>query len=165
MRVDPLLLILAAFCGCGYHMGSLTPDHVRTIAVPIFHNRTLYRDWEFVLTGAVIQQILTGTNLRVTSTDSADTVLIGEITRVGQSTVTKDETRLATQFDVSISVNVEWQDRRTGKAIYPKREISESMHVFADRGENFQTAVQVAVAKLARSVVYSLERPLLLWEP
>lgn len=146
-------------------MGSLTPHHVQSIAVPIFHNKTLYREFEFSLTEAVIKEILTGTNLRVASLERADSVLKGSIVQVAQSTVTKDESRLATQFDVSITVEVVWEDLRTGEVLLPLQNVSETIEVYAERGESFETAVLLALGKLARAIVYTMESPALLQNP
>ena len=156
------LLAAISLCGCGYTAGSLTPYGIKTVAVPIFQNDTLYRGYEFLLTKAIITEIATRTSLHPTARDAAETMLVGNITSIRQSTVIKDENRQATQFDVTIAVNILWTDTRTGKPIVPAQTLAETVQVTTDRGENFENALIQALRKLARSIVYTLESPYLL---
>lgn len=157
--------MLLVFASCGYQVGGLMPHGIETVAVPIFKNQTLYRGYEFSLTWAVGAEILTQTPLRLTSASYADTILDGEIVRIRQNTVTKDENRLATQLDVVLTVAVEWKDQRSGKPILPRQILSETMEIATARGENVQQALNQALRKLARRIVYMLEDSHLLPSP
>lgn len=158
-----LLIVWICFlAGCGYQMGSLISPGINSVAIPVFRNQTLYRNFEFTLSEAVIKEVLTATNLRVMPSDRADTVLNGKILKMRQSTVIKNEKRLSTQFDINITVEIEWKDQRTGKMIIRPKRLSHTIQVFAERGENFQTAAVLALGKLARTIVYSMENPSLI---
>lgn len=70
-RVRPLLplillaLMLTTLSGCGYSGKSLYPTSIRTVAVPIFANRTFRRQWEFRLTEAIDKNIESRTPFRL----------------------------------------------------------------------------------------------------
>ena len=69
------MLVCGLTLGCGYHTaGSAThvPADVRTMAVPIFVNKTQAYQTEFVFTGAVIHELNARTKYEITTADHAD---------------------------------------------------------------------------------------------
>lgn len=85
----PALTLLAAVacCGClGYHLagagGSVIPEHVKSIAVLPFENRTERPEIEQRVTEAVARELSKrGKHSVVTDPSSADAILEGAITR------------------------------------------------------------------------------------
>ncbi len=151
------MFFLTFFCkGCGYQMGNLTPPNIHSIAVPIFQNDTLFRDFEFDLTQAVVDEILTKTSLVVTGEGQADSILVGRILKISFSTITKNDEREATILDISATVDIHWQNARTGKTII-RRTLTETAEAIADRGENVESATDEAFQDLAQKIVYNLE--------
>ena len=71
-----ILMVLAGFAvgGCasdpsrGYSFGHAYDDSIRTVAVPIFDNRTQARGLEVLITEAIIKQIETRTPWAVATT-------------------------------------------------------------------------------------------------
>lgn len=151
------LLFLLAFAGCGYRMGNMLPPGIRTVAVPIFDNDTLYRGYEFPLTEAVVAEILNLTSLQIAAPKDADTRLEATIKRISQTTVTKDENRLATRLDITITVQMSWHDLRTGRIIMPPRKVAETVEINTSQGETLDNAIAQGLRKLARRIVYTLE--------
>src|SRR4051795_13456986 len=102
IRVHLRLLILPfLLAGCGYtHTGddpsasyqwrSLYREDVKTVAVPIFQNKTFRRGVEFQLTRALVQQIEAKSLYKVVPKERADTILDGEITEVRLQNVSTD---------------------------------------------------------------------------
>jgi outer membrane lipopolysaccharide assembly protein LptE/RlpB len=78
-----LSCLTLALTGCGYHQvgaASHIPANVRTLAVPIFANRTLAYHTEVAYTQATIRELNTRTRYRVLNNDNdADAVLKGTI--------------------------------------------------------------------------------------
>src|SRR4051794_24044087 len=83
-----LLAFVASGCGysqvggepsSGYQWRSLYREDVRTVAVPIFTNKTFRRGVEFQLTKAVVNQLEAKSPYKVVAKDRADTILEGEI--------------------------------------------------------------------------------------
>src|SRR4051812_2118332 len=85
-----LCFLLPGLSGCGYsHSGegssssgyewrSLYREDVRTVAVPIFANKTFRRGVEFQLTQAIVVQLEAKSPYKVVARERADTVLEGE---------------------------------------------------------------------------------------
>lgn len=151
---------LAAFTGCaGYRSDSLFPAGARRIAVPIFGNKTYFRQIEFQLTKSVHEEIRSRPGIHLVDAADADIVLEGEITDVDQSvlaiTRSSEGTRL-NESSATTRVNCTVKDGRTGQVI---RRFSKDERVdFAlATGEGLQTAQREAFYELARKIVFELE--------
>ena len=156
-KIIVCLLFFCTLTSCGYKMGFTTPPKYKTIAVPIFKNSTLYRDYEFTLTSAVKAEILTRTPLHFASESKADTILHGRITRIHQATITKEEDRLASRLDVTLWVEISWKDRRTNQWILPPVRLAETVEIITNRGENLEGALDKALRRIARYIVFRLD--------
>jgi len=138
MRFLCLCILAAQFLlGCGYHVGgtaSRLPPGLKTIAVTALKNDTPRYRIEQRMTEAVVHEFLARTTYRIVSSeDSADAVVRGEITSIEvipavfdttpapasptspNATVT---TARATAMLVSVHMKVLLEERETGKALY-----------------------------------------------
>jgi hypothetical protein len=128
--------VAVALSACGYHVGgtaSRLPPGLRVIAVPALENRTNRYRIEQLMTEAVVREFLARTKYRVVSTeDSADAVLHGEITSLESSPVVFDTTptnsptnpnlrtptaRVTTML-LSVHLKVRLEERETKKILY-----------------------------------------------
>jgi hypothetical protein len=132
-----LCVSVAILCSaCGYHVGgaaSRLPPGIKVIAVPAIENRTNRYRVEQLMTEAVVREFLERTKYRVVSTeDSADAVLRGEITSLESSPVVFDTTptnsttnpnlsiptaRVTTML-LSVHLKVRLEERETKKVLY-----------------------------------------------
>jgi hypothetical protein len=122
---------------CGYRVGgtaSRLPPGLKVIAVPALLNRTNQYRVEQRMTQAVVREFLARTKYRIVSTeDSADAVLRGEITSVESSPVVFDTTPTqnapssptattatarATTMLVSVHLRVLLEESETKKVLY-----------------------------------------------
>ena len=97
MRLASVALVCLSLTGCGYHLaGSAThvPPDVRTMAVPVFVNKTQAYHTEIALTGAVIHELNARTKYQVTGADhaNADATLQGVIVSQSVAPLTYDTT-------------------------------------------------------------------------
>jgi hypothetical protein len=127
-----LCVSLALFLiACGYHVGgtaSRLPPGLKVISVPALENRTNRYRVEQLMTEAVIHEFLARTKYRIVSTeDSADAVLHGEITGLESIPVVFDTTTnpdtnaaaaRATTMLVSVRLRVWLEERGTKKVLY-----------------------------------------------
>jgi len=163
------LLFLCA--GCGYHWAGdanaiepgygwkgLYRDDVKTVAVPIFTNRTFYRGVEFDLSKAVINQIESRTPYKVAQKDRADTVLEGEIIRVGVQTLSRNQFNALPQEQLySITVNFTWKDLRSGKILATRHFFEQTAPYYPTLGEDQFAGNQENVERLALAIVEQLQ--------
>ncbi len=109
--------------GCGYHLAgraSNLPSSLRTIAVPVFENRTLRYRIEQRLTDAVVQELLARTNYRVVPRpEDGDAVLRGAVNSVAGNPVIFDAaTGRATAVLITVGIAVTLEDCGTGNVLY-----------------------------------------------
>jgi hypothetical protein len=135
------LCVFVALClsACGYHVGgtvSQMPPGLKVIAVPALKNDTPRYRIEQRMTEAVVHEFIARTKYRIVSSeDSADAVLHGEITSFEAipavfdttPTTTPNSTTVptvntttarATTMLVSVHVKVSLQERETKKVLY-----------------------------------------------
>src|ERR1700691_1675368 len=138
----PLLLCFAAIIflsACGYHVGgtaSQLPPGMKVIAIPTLKNDTPRYRIEQRMTEAVVHEFIARTKYRVVSSeDSADAVLHGEITSFEAIPAVFDTTPAttpspttvptvntatarATTMLVSVHMKVWLEERETNKVLY-----------------------------------------------
>lgn len=115
-------LLLSAFA-CGYHVAgkgdALSPD-VKTIAVPIFVNKSPRYRIEQTLAKAVTREFVERTSYRITPDPrEADAVLEGTVKDVRAGVVTFDlNTGRATTMQIQVTADVRLVDQRTHKNLF-----------------------------------------------
>lgn len=158
-RLYPCVLMIAALLltGCGYTATELYPTQYTTITVPNFENRSNDRDVEFTLREALIKEIEQRTPYKaISGTGLADTQLLGTVVRVDQTLISRDATAgLPQEIEITITVDVEWKDLRTGDIIRGYRGLSAAGQFVPNRtvGEFSDDGVRLAVSRLASDIV------------
>ena len=139
-EIVPLWLCISVavlLSACGYHVGgkaSRLPPGLKVIAVPAIVNDTNRYRIEQRMTEAVVHEFLARTSYRIVSTeDSADAVLHGEITSLEAIPIVFDTTpgpnsapipninsttTSATAMLISVHMKVRLEERETGKILY-----------------------------------------------
>lgn len=155
------VVAFAGLAGCGggggYHMGSLHDTSVRTIAVPIFENRTYSNGLEAKLTEAIITEIHRTTPWRVVPVDQAQTTLSGTITNAQLRTLAI-ERGYVEQSALVLTVDFAWTDNARGEAKVVRQGFSAAGSFIPARGvgEPIETGQREAIAELARDIVAEL---------
>jgi hypothetical protein len=165
------LVLLATATGCGYgqagggpgsfagyRSGSLYRGDVKTVAVPIFTNRTFRRGVEFYLSKAVVNQLEARSPYKVVSRERADTVLEGEIVDINVRTLSEDpQVSLPQEQLYRVRVNFTWKDLRSGRILVQRRRFEETGPFYPTLGEGQWVGSQQNVERLALAIVQELE--------
>ncbi len=86
-------------------LGKKLPDHIKTIAIPIFVNKTLQDGVEEIITQQVIEQFVKGGKVRLVSEDNADAILRGTITAYKSDDVASyDEYNEVASYNLKVSL-------------------------------------------------------------
>ena len=115
------LVICLFLTSCGYqfkNQKSKLPDNIRSIAVPIFKNDTNEVGLEDVLTTEIISVFNRRQTLKVKSTNTADSKLIGTIRSIYYSPVSFSSDERASERRVRLHVDVQLKESSTGKVIW-----------------------------------------------
>ncbi len=128
------IIFIAVLCsltvsGCGYTLvgqGNL-PEHIKTIAIPVFKNNTLEEGVEEVITNAVIEEFVSGGKLRLVSESKADAVLTGIIkTYKNKEAVTYDDQNNVSSYKLTVTVDIELRDLIEDTIIWETEALSEN---------------------------------------
>lgn len=153
-----LLLVLP---GCGYSTAELYPERYTTVSLPLFENQTFYRGVEAELGEALAKELEHRTPYTLSTPGMADTELTGTVTRVSQRMLSRTaDVGLPQELEVSVWVDFEWKDLRTGEVITGRRGYEQVGRYIpaAGVGEPFEVAQRAAVQRLARDIVSSLRK-------
>ncbi len=151
------LLFIISIGGCGYSSKSLLRSNVRSIYIPIFDNDTFYRGFEFDLTEAIRDQILLRTRLDIVDKDEADSVLFGKISAVNENMLIGDTSDNIVESRITISAEVRWIDKRTGRTIIERKNIKMPAEFIVRRNETLSSSSKTAFVKLAQRIVDVME--------
>lgn len=143
----------------GYSFASTYNENVRSVAVPIFENQTMYPGLESQLTEAVAKEIQRATPWRVAARASADTELTASVTNAEYRTLsTARGTGLSEEQAFTITVSFNWRDSRSGDTLVARRNFSASATSIQARptGERVEVGQREAIEELARAIVREL---------
>ena len=167
----------------GYQVGPVHTNHIRTVRVPIFKNRTYRIGLEDDLTRAVIKEIEAKTPYKVVAGGQpADTELDGAIVNSGKNIINRNQLNEVREAETRVSVEIFWRDLRTGELLsQPKKKVAplpealdpvpvgitpdqpllvtSTWTFIPELGQSLNSAQLKACEKLASQIVGMMENP------
>ena len=153
-----LALLALGLAGCGYSFHGTLPDHIKTVAVPVFTNRTAEPAVENWLTSAVVEAYATNGRLRVVKTQEADAILDGEVVGYSVQSIAFDNQANVRVYRLLVTMNIKLRDVRRNSVLFEQQGLREKSD-FQVLGAVSQTigaeegAVRSAARDIARSIV------------
>jgi hypothetical protein len=142
-------LLLAAIAGstggCGYTLGGSLPDHIRTVAIPIFRNSTSEPAVENALTAAVVNAFANSGRVRVVGRADADALLEGEITSYELVAIAVVTGQNIAQYRLLVTMNLTFRDLRRNELLWQQRGLTEQAD-FRVAGQVSETIAREEVA-------------------
>jgi hypothetical protein len=120
-----MLTVLLTAAGCGYSFRGTLPEHIQSIAVPVFTNRTREPAVENVITQAVVTAFSTNGRLRVVGVNQADSLLEGEITGYELLSLAFDPSANVRRYRLVVTMNLRYRDLRENKLMFTRSGYSE----------------------------------------
>ena len=154
-----LQIVLYSLTGCGYTAGSLLPERIKTIAIPIFKNSIspdslayqYHPGLEADITRQTIDRFLFDGTLKVIEDKDADLVLRGElIDYIKDPLRYAHDSKTVTEYRLSLVVNASCYDRAEGDFMW-KQKIIGKWNYFTSASE--QAALALAINDLAKNIV------------
>ncbi|MBN1493375.1 MAG: LptE family protein [Candidatus Omnitrophica bacterium] len=144
-----ICVLIVGLAGCGYTNRAILPNNIKTIAVPTFKNQIVQGDtytyeagMETDITNAIINRINYDGNLKVVSSDKADAILEGALTKYDQETLRYEDRAKVKEYRLFIGVDISLIDNRTGEIIWTERN-------FTGRTEYFRTGTYATTERTA----------------
>jgi outer membrane lipopolysaccharide assembly protein LptE/RlpB len=153
-----LALLAVGLAGCGYSFRGNLPDHIKTVAVPMFTNKTAEPGVENFLTSAVVEAYASNGRLRVVKPEEADAILNGEVVGYSVQSIAFDNQANVRQYRLVVTMNLRLRDVRKNETLFDQQGLKEQTD-FQVQGAVSQTisseeaAVRTAATFVARSIV------------
>jgi outer membrane lipopolysaccharide assembly protein LptE/RlpB len=154
-----LVLLAAALAGgCGYSFRGNLPDHIQTVAVPVFTNKTGQPAVENFLTSAVVEAFSTNGRLRVVQREDADAILEGEVVGYSLGSIAYDSQANVTQYRLAVTMNLRFRDVRRNTVLFEEQRLSEKsdfrvQNAVSQTISREESAVRSAAIEIARAIV------------
>jgi hypothetical protein len=161
-------ILLFAVCltvlDCGYHLrgtGSSLPPHIKVINVPMFANQTTRFELDLKLTQEVIDEMVARGKVEMTGEpDSADAILIGEITAFRATPIGFGEDATADRYSITVVAKVVLRDVVQKKVLYSNPSFIYQGEYEVPEGSDFESveteAIDEIAEKFARSLVVAI---------
>ena len=151
--VSVTLAVIATAPACGYHLsgtGSIVPQGVKTISVPVFFNVTNEPYVDVEITQAVVEEFLTDGRLRVVSLEDADLALRGKIIKYEVIPLSYNPQSYVQQYRVHLVVDAVLEDLRSKKILWRERGIEST--VISDYAVSYDPAgrTDISLTKIAK---------------
>lgn len=156
------LLGAAVVSGCasnpssGWSFGTSFDTSIRTVAIPLFDNRTYEPGLELELGEAMVQAVQSKTPYRLASQERADTVLTGTIRSVNLGSFSsRAGTGFVQEQTIEVVVDFEWRNTLTGEVLVSERRfmVSSLFIPSAPSSERIDRGRREAVEELAGAIV------------
>ena len=122
--ITVLLALSMLLSSCGYRftpVGGVVPEDSRTIAILSFVNSTNEPYVDVEVTKAVVDEFLADGRLKVISSEAADLVLKGSVTKFDMIPSGYTADNYVQSYTVSLVVNVTVEDGKTHKLIWQEK--------------------------------------------
>ena len=152
------LLLGVSAGGCGYSLRGNLPDHLKTVSVPVFKNRTTEAGAESTITAAVVNAFTSSGRLKVVALDAADSVLDGEITGYSVQSLTYDSKLNLRSYRLTVTMNVRFRDLRRTEMLWQQDGLVEEVSFdvagqVSDTISREEGAVKQAALEIGRKLV------------
>ncbi len=157
-----VLLVLTAgalvLAGCGYSLRGSLPGHIRTVAVPVFANKTQQPAVENFLTRAVIEAFVTSGRLKVVRPEEADSILEGEIVGYQLDSLSYDPRANVREYRLTVTLNLQFRDVRQNVMLWRQEGVREKADFrvvgqVAATISSEESALRLAAVDIGRAIV------------
>jgi hypothetical protein len=137
----------------GYGTRGNLPDHIKTVAVPIFKNRTLEPGVE-----SVVNAFSSGGRVRVVPLAEADAILEGEVVGYSLESLAFDRSAIVRAYRLRLTLNVEFRDVKRSAMLWRQEGLQEASDfqvegTVSDTVARGQGVVLQAPTEIGRKVV------------
>ncbi len=159
-NVSPfILLVLLLFMqSCGYYSfkGAL-PSHLKTIAIPLFNNKTPFSGAPEDLTNQLIDAFMEDNSLAIVDESKADLLLTGSVESILVKPAIVSAGETVSESKVVVRVHVKCEDKVINKALYDKNfedyGLMEGSGGLDERNAAIQTAIEQLTDKILNATL------------
>lgn len=149
---------LCVSSGCGYTASpALLPQHLKSVAIPVFENGTPEAQLEQQITDAVVQAFVKDNHLRIVDEKSANAVVRGKVTQYKNAVFGFSSTAQATEYRVTVGLQVMFKDLVKNRELWSDEIVKSAIYYVQQvPGQEAKTELdgrKDAIAKIADEVL------------
>jgi len=140
----------AVFIRCGVYSfsGATLPPHLKTVAVPLFDNRSPEYGVDQRITDAVIEAVTRDNTLKIADPSNADCVLRGTLMRMEDRAGQYNSDEEASTYRITLTVQAEFEDLQKKTVIWRN-----SFSAFGTYSTDRDAGISEAVDKLTTDII------------
>ncbi len=144
------VLVIFILSGCGIYSfsGSTLPSHIKTVAVPLFEDKTTEFGIDQKFTDGLINAIIEDNTLKIADPRSADALVRGEILRVEDRAGQYNAQETASDYRVTISIKVAFEDVKKRKILW-----EETWTDWGSYSDDREAGIDEAIKKLSTEIL------------
>lgn len=150
-----LFLASSAFAlvGCGpYSFSSSASTNIKTIAVPVFEDRTAEFGVKERLSNAIVQEFTRDNTLKLADRRVADSVLLGALLSVQESAGVYNQQESVQEVRVTVTVQLKYEDVKKRKTLWETQLSQFGSYSPSSASSSRQAAIDEAIQKIANEV-------------
>lgn len=149
-----ILLSGLLFCYCGYYSfsGSSLPSHLKTIAIPVFDDKTSEFGVREKISEALIEEFTRDNTLKISDPRNADSILEGTITSIRDQAGAYDANEQVKDIKIHITVDVKFRDVKKREIIW-EEQITQWGTYDPDASDGRTEGIGEAVDKLVADIL------------
>lgn len=149
-----ILPLYVCFSNCGIYSfkGSLAP-HLKTVAIPLFDNRTAEFGVTEEMTDTMIDKFTQDGSLKITDRSSADVLLEGSISRINDRAGAYDANERVQDLKIYVSVQIKCTDLVKRQILWEERMTQFGSYDPAEGPDARLDGISEAIEKISEEVL------------
>jgi hypothetical protein len=148
-----IISVVFFLIGCFYSFKGSLPGHIKSIAIPLFDDRTAYPNIREDLTNLVVDKFVEDNSLKVTDIADADIIISGTIVSISQRAAVLKPGETVEDYNIYVNVKVTCEDMRSNKKLWDKTIQQYGTMSASGQQEERDQAVSDALESIAEDIV------------
>jgi len=119
--ISVIVLLVTSHCGFYSFSGSSLPPHLKTIAIPVFDDRTSEFGVREKISEALIEEFIKDNTLKISDPRGADSILEGTITRIRDQAGAYNADEQVQDIKVFVTVDIKFSDVSKQQVIWEEQ--------------------------------------------
>jgi hypothetical protein len=139
--------------GCGpYSFSGSASTHIKTIAVPVFEDRTAEFGVKDRLSTAIVDEFTRDNTLKIADRRMADSVLLGTLMSVQETAGAYNQQESVQEVRVTVTVQLKYEDLKKRKTLWEAQMSQFGSYSPRAASSTRQAAIDEAIRKIANEV-------------
>ena len=150
-----ILLLTLSLSACGYRLagrGGHIPDEIKSVAIPVFENKTMEPVIEEEFTPMIIREFIKDSRIKVVDRTEADLVLGGSVNSYKESPLSFDQNQEELEYRITVTTHLKITRQKINNIIWEKDIIKSSEYKVSSNVMTTRTSKLLALKEIAKNL-------------